>query len=124
MISFAAAPSLTETEPVPAVTVPRLLELSCVGQGRPLPDITWSRNDMILTSNLARISMNDSNNSVSLLFLPCHTDISEVRNGDTITSTLSILPSINTDHGAYLCTAANIHGNQTNSISVNVQCKT
>ena len=56
---------------------------------------------------------------LNLVFL----DISETVLGNTRYSNLTISSSSSSDHGLYICSAANVYGNQTRNISVDILCK-
>ena len=41
--------------PTQTITAPHILEIACTSHGRPLPDVLWSRNNVLQSSD-ARIS--------------------------------------------------------------------
>ena len=75
-----------------------MVNFTCKAFGDPVPDISWSFNDVM-------INVSDNNNK--------YMTVSESINITTTASTLTIHNSTVSDVGIYSCTASNVHGNDT-----------
>ena len=94
------APQITTQPQAGSVTEGDNVTLSCNASGNPVPTISWTRDESLVSSGDQRISFEAGNRQLTI------TNVNR------------------TDSGQYLCVADNSEGNDTsNAITLDVKCK-
>ena len=116
ILSFVVAPVVTTMNHT--VTSPNTTVLNCIATAKPLAEIRWIRNGIVLTDNTTKIT------TFNTIQGDCN--ITSPPSECVLTSILEITDTLPQDGGEYMCVASNPAGStmETVLLTVNGMCMT
>ena len=109
------APVITAPPDNLTVVSPDSATFNCTATAKPRAVIQWTRDGTVLTGTMGKFTITPSTQGDCIITNP--------PSDCMITSTLDIVDNVPNDSGEYVCTAINVAGNNTASVSLTVHGK-